>query len=212
MIVVHGIPGSPYVRSVLLGLEEKRLPWRLAAMGMGEHRTDSHRRRHPFARIPVIEHDGFMLYETQAILRYLDTLGDAPSLRPADSRQAARMDQVVGIVDCYASHDISGAISFPRLIGPMIGQVPDEPAIAAALPGARICVAELERLRGGSAFMAGDRVSIADLMLVPHVDCFEMTPEGAALLSGTTMLEWLATMRARGSMQATAYERLMQAA
>ena len=38
-IVVHGIPGSPYVRSALLGLEEKRIPYRLAIMPMGAART-----------------------------------------------------------------------------------------------------------------------------------------------------------------------------
>ena len=40
-VVVHGVPGSPYVRSVLLALEEKRAPYRLAAMGMGELRASS---------------------------------------------------------------------------------------------------------------------------------------------------------------------------
>ena len=31
-IVIHGVPGSPYLRSALLGLEEKGLPYRLNAI------------------------------------------------------------------------------------------------------------------------------------------------------------------------------------
>jgi glutathione S-transferase len=67
--VVYGIPGSPYLCSALMGFVEKNAPYRLAVMAMGEHRSEEHLRRHPFARIPVLEHDGFRLYETQAILR-----------------------------------------------------------------------------------------------------------------------------------------------
>ena len=41
--VLHGIPGSPYVRSVALALEEKGLGWRLAAVQMGAHRAPEYR-------------------------------------------------------------------------------------------------------------------------------------------------------------------------
>jgi len=61
-----------------MGLAEKNAPYRLAVMAMGEHRSEEYLRRHPFARIPVLEHDGFRLYETQAILRYLDALFPQP--------------------------------------------------------------------------------------------------------------------------------------
>ena len=76
--VVHGVPGSPYLRAVLLGLEEKRAPYRLAAMALGEARAAAHLARQPFGRIPVFEHGDFQLYETQAILRYLDAVRPEP--------------------------------------------------------------------------------------------------------------------------------------
>src|SRR5215472_14839273 len=98
-IVIHGVPGSPYVRSALLGLEEKGLPYRLAVMAIGGHRTEESLQRNPFGRIPVMEHSDFCLYETQAIVRYADSLGSGPSLVPQNARAAARMNQVIGIVD-----------------------------------------------------------------------------------------------------------------
>ena len=67
--VVHSVPGSPFGRSVLATLEEKGAPYRLAPVVPGTHRSEPHISRHPFGRVPVLEHDGFMLYETQAILR-----------------------------------------------------------------------------------------------------------------------------------------------
>ena len=48
--VIHGIPGSPYVRTALLVLEEKGLSWRLAAVPMGGNRTEAYRAIHPFQK------------------------------------------------------------------------------------------------------------------------------------------------------------------
>ncbi|MBS0333893.1 MAG: glutathione S-transferase N-terminal domain-containing protein, partial [Proteobacteria bacterium] len=96
-IIVHGVPGSPYVRMPLLACEEKGAPYELAAMtfGSGVTKTPEHLARHPFGRIPAIEHGEFKLYEAQAILRYIDRAFDGPALTPADARAAARMDQVL---------------------------------------------------------------------------------------------------------------------
>ena len=64
-MIVHGVPGSPYVRAALLTLEEKGAEYELAAMAPGTLKQQPHLSRHPFGRIPAFEHDGWMLYETQ---------------------------------------------------------------------------------------------------------------------------------------------------
>ena len=86
MFVVHTVPGSPFARAVLATLEEKGAPYRIAPIALGGHKTEPHLARHPFGRMPVLEHDGFILYETQAILRYLDRILPEPPLTPADPK------------------------------------------------------------------------------------------------------------------------------
>lgn len=207
--VVHGIPGSPYVRKALLGLEEKGMPWRLDAIGFGEHKSAAWLARQPFGRIPAFTHGDFAFYETQAMLRYIDRIVPAPPLTPADARAEARMNQLCGIADCYVTREISAAVSFPRLMAPRFGMPVDEAAVVAALPGAERCVAEVARLMGAGPFMAGDALSLADLMLAPHFDYFATTQEGGAMLARHAALAgWLARMRARPSMAATAWERI----
>src|SRR5512138_2005115 len=98
-VIVYGIPGSPYVRMPLLACEEKGAPYRIEAMTFGTTKSPEHLARHPFGRIPAVEHDGFRLYESQAIIRYIDQVFAGPSLTPADPRSQARMNQVMGIVD-----------------------------------------------------------------------------------------------------------------
>ncbi|HWY81161.1 MAG TPA: glutathione S-transferase N-terminal domain-containing protein [Roseiarcus sp.] len=60
--IVHGIPGSPFSRAVLATLEEKGADYRLVALAVGMIKVEPHISRHPFGRVPVLEHDGFMLY------------------------------------------------------------------------------------------------------------------------------------------------------
>ena len=60
--------------------------------------------------------------------------------------------------------------------------------------------------------MAGETVSLADLMLLPHLDLMPMSPEGAEILKGSPLNGWLERMRGRASVRATDTERLMGAA
>jgi glutathione S-transferase len=208
---VYGVPGSPYLRSALLGLEEKGAKYRFAAMQMGTNKTPEHLERHPFGRIPVLDHGDFRLYETQAILRYLDDIIPSPPLRPSDAEAKARMNQLVGINDCYFFPQVSVPISFQRIVVPMLGRTPDEAMIAAAKPNASNCVRAIEALMGDS-YLVGDEVSIADLMLAPHVFYFSITPEGRDIMQGGKLQRWIERMQARASMRSTEAERLRAAA
>jgi glutathione S-transferase len=196
--IVHSVPGSPFGRSVLMCLEEKGARYRLAPVAPGTLRSPEHLARHPFARVPVLEHDGFMLYETQAILRYLDRVLPQPALTPADVRRAARMDQAMNVNDWYLFQGVGNVIIFHRVIAPrVLGQAPDEAAIAAAMPKALTVFEELARLLGDQGYFTGEALSLADLLLAPAVDLFAHVSEWSAL--GTphaNLVAWLARMQA----------------
>ena len=212
-IIVHGIPGSPYVRKPLLVCEEKGAPYRLQAMafGSGAHKQEPYLSMHPFGRLPAIEHGDFQLYEAQAIARYIDRAFGGPSLTPSDPKAAARMDQVMNIVDWYVMPSISGGVAFNRVVKPRFGMEPDEAAVAAALPLARTCVQALEGILGSQTWFAGEALSLADLFLVSHLEFFAQTPEGADMLAGSPLLGWLERMAERPSVQNTAWDRLAEA-
>ena len=212
-IVVYGVLGSPFVRAVQMGLEEKKAAYRVEAVAPKELKSETYLKRHPFGRVPAFEHGDFRLYETQAILRYLDRVLPEPALVPADPRAAARMDQLIGVTDCYVVPQISAPISFPRLIAPRFGLPVDEEAVLAAVPAAENCVAAIAALVGDRPYLAGDALSLADLMLIPHLAYFIQCDEGAAILARHPALTaWIARMDERDSMAVTAPERLMMPA
>lgn len=212
--IVHSIPGSPYGRAVLATLAEKGASHRLLPVSPATLRIEPHTLRHPFARVPVLEHDGFVLYETQAILRYLDRVLPEPALTPSNAAAAARMDQVMNVCDWYLFQGVGSVIGFQRVVAPrLLGLPSDEAAIAQAMPKAHIVFRELSRLLGSSSFFAGERVSLADIMIAAQLDFFVATPEWQPLTASTpNLLPWLERMNARESLKTTTWERVAQLA
>jgi glutathione S-transferase len=212
--IVHSIPGSPFGRAVLTTLEEKGARYSFSPLAPGGLRSPEHLARHPFGRVPVLEHDGFLLYETQAILRYLDRVLPNPALTPADSKRAARMDQVMNVNDWYLFQGVANVIVFHRVVGPrVLGLAPDEAAIEAAMPKARAVFDELARLLGGQSFFTGETMTLADLLVAPHLGLFSLAPEWPALVAPhRNLVAWLARMEARPSLKATTWERVSEMA
>lgn len=208
--IVHSIPGSPFGRAVLATLVEKNAPFRLVGIEPRAIKSQPYLSLHPFGRVPVLEHDGFGLYETQAILRYLDRILPTPALTPADPRAAARMDQLLGICDWYLHHGVNNIIGFQRIVRPrVLGLPPDEAAVAEAVPRAHLVFAELSRLLGGNPYLAGGQVSLADIVAASQMDFLAQTPEWGPLTAERPNLPvWLARMNSRNSFQVTTWERV----
>jgi glutathione S-transferase len=202
--IVYGPAGSTYVWSVRLALAEKGVAHDLIDVPFGAHREEPHLSRHPFGKVPAFEHDGFSLYETQAILRYIDEGFPVAPLQPTDLHQFARMSQIMGIVDAYAWPAIAEDILVNRLLAPRHGLPVDEEAVTRAVPRARLCLAEFARLMGDQPYLAGERISLADLMVAPLLYYFARVREGEAPLAEQPGLSaWMRRIEARQSFQVT---------
>jgi glutathione S-transferase len=205
--VVFGAAYSVYVRIARLALVEKGIPYRLAEVDIFADGGPpaGYAERHPFGRIPAFEHDGFRLYETGAIARYVDEAFAGPALMPGDAKGRARANQVVSIVDNYAYPAMVWGIFVEAVRAPLQGRTSDAAKIAGALVKSATCLGALEALAAGeSAALLGKDISLADLYLAPVMRYFTMAPEGAALLARCARLaRWWAWMQQRPSMAAT---------
>ena len=207
-IVVHGISFSPYVRSVAMTLEIKGVPYRHQPIELGPVPgglgSPEHRRLHPFGRVPVLDHGDVRLYETQAILRYLDARFPQSPLQPSEPKALGRMSQAMGVLDCYMFTQTIRPIGAERVVRPqLMGLAADEAVVAAALPATETCLAALERLLGHDKFLAGDTLSLADVLLAPQFHLISPAPEIRERLQGTKLFGWLERMLAHPSMVAT---------
>jgi len=203
-VKVYGVPGSPYLRAVLVGLEEKGAAYELVPIRGPESKQPEHLARHPFGRVPAFEHDGFLLYETQAILRYIDGAFPGAALRPSELKELARMDQLIGVCDWYLFPQVGVTIAFQRIVKPLLmGGTPDEEIVANAIPNAERCFAVIAGFLH-AAFLTGAQLSIADIMIACHMHMLVATPECAAIIAKHPPLrDWLTRIEARPSFQKT---------
>jgi glutathione S-transferase len=111
---------------------------------------------------------------------------------------------VIGIIEWYFFPKAAAPIGFQRIIGPRLLGIPsDDSIVADAMPTARLCVTELDRLLGDKLYLTGEQVTLADIMLGAQLDLFSECAEGRELICGTRLQPWLERMRARPSFEAT---------
>jgi glutathione S-transferase len=197
---VYGHPLSSCTRKVLITLAEKdaRADLEVIDLMAGAHKTADHRARHPFAMIPVLEDDGFVLYESRAILRYLDRRLPGRSLTPARSTDAARMDQWISVDQSYvAPHH--RALLGERLLAKHDGREPDPRREQAAEEGLASSLGVVDRALAGSPYLAGDAFSLADISLLPYVASLPMVGAAGLLADLPNLRGWLERQVARDS-------------
>jgi glutathione S-transferase len=201
---LYGAPYSVYVRIARLAFEEKGVDYELMPVDVfqaGGPSTD-YLRLQPFGKIPALRHGDFALYETDAIVRYVEEAFEGPPLAPATPRARARMTQVMRILDSYGYPSLVWGV-YVREAGAPEDRDPER--LAAALAPSRRCLSVLEGLLGGDFFL-GDSPTLADLHAAPMLTYLALAPSGRRLLAEQPRLSaWLARMAQRPSLAATRF-------
>src|SRR5690606_26114628 len=189
---------STCTRKVLMTLHEKEaaFDFQVLDFAKGEHKSPEHLARQPFGVVPVIDHDDFRLYESRAIMRYLDRVLPGTSLTPSDVREAARMEQFISIEQGYFS---GPALTFflEKMKYPRMGRPTNEANIEEARaklgPVCDVLAARLEDNR----YFAGDAFTLADVTFMPYVALLFMFDEAAPITSRPALSRWWNEVSAR---------------
>ena len=159
--------GSPYAWRVWLALEHKGIPYELKTLSFdaGDLKKAEFLALNPRHRVPVIVDDGCALYESAAIVEYLEDkwLGD-PRLFSADLRQRALQRRMVREADQYFAE------AMERLVDAVLFTPQErwsEERIAGAADDVQKELALWEAAVAGD-YLAG-ALSAADFTLYPQV-------------------------------------------
>lgn len=207
-VTIHGARYSVYTRIVRLALEERGIDYRLEEIDIFAPNGPpaSYARLHPFARIPSFEHEGFRLFETGAITRYIDEAFPGPPLQPVAPQSRAMMNQAISIMDAYAFRTLVWDIYVERIRVAEKGSVSDERKIQTALPKARVILQTLLDIKAEATWIAGPELTLADLYVAPMLILFGLALEGASLMAANPELaDWLDRFNARSSAQRTLF-------
>jgi glutathione S-transferase len=198
MLKLHYHPLSTFARRVRIALIEKNLPADLVEVDMvaRAHRSPAYLALNPYGRVPTLEEDAFVLYESTAILEYLEATHPQPPLVPADARGRALVSMHMKLCDLQLTRQ-TGMIIFPKRFLPK--ERWDEKAMAQAKKEIEKHLEILESQLRGKEYLVGDRYTLVEVCYTPFVEFFslvEVTPPPA-------VAEWTARMVQRPSAQAT---------
>lgn len=153
-------------------------------------------RLNPFGRVPVLDHRGFILSETTAICRYLATVFPGDVLIPCDPQDAARVDQVIAVLDAYGYWPMVRQVFSHAVFRPLIGADSDSNLIREGLAKSAPVLGLLDKIAEEGRILDGKRVTLADLHLAPMLGYFVMAKEGRIAVGGHLALErWWDKMR-----------------
>ncbi|MEH1948244.1 MAG: glutathione S-transferase family protein [Nostoc sp.] len=165
--------------------------------------TDEYAKLNPFRKMPVLEQGDFILYETPAILGYVDEAFAGPSLQPVDPKARAQVRKWIGIAANYLYQVGVMQLFLHRIMTPIMGGVSDEVVIAesANITSRHLDILERELK---TSFIVGDALSLADIIAGSMVYYVNMTKEGSALVKARPKTAaWLDTLSQRKSFHQT---------
>ncbi|MFE1598088.1 glutathione S-transferase family protein [Methylobacterium sp. ID0610] len=155
---------SVNVQKAVWGLEELGLAYERVEAGgaFGIVREPAYLALNPNGLVPVLEEDGYVLWESNAILRYLAEAHGGGRLRPEETR--AR-----GLVDQWLDWQATAFTPAMRDAFWQTVRTPaerrDEAVIARSVAASEAAAAVLDAHLAGRAFAVGDAFSLADIAL-----------------------------------------------
>jgi glutathione S-transferase len=204
---LYGPTYSTYTRTIRMVLMEKGVDYDLVDVDMmgGAHHRPEWKQRHPFERVPAFEHNGFAIYESNAIAHYIDDAFPGRRLAHPNISRRTRDQQIVDVINAYAYKRIIGDIVLRYFFADK-EKGPDTAAIAEAAPAAEHALNALQDLMLGSdPYLVGRDVSFSDLFLAPIVSYFVQFPEGTRAMAKLPRLShWWLAMQQCPSFAATA--------
>jgi glutathione S-transferase len=175
--IVYGFPRSTFVNVVRLVLTHKEVPYKFHDLEP-EMGGPSHLALHPFNRVPILRHGDFTVYETSAIVAYVDETFPRLPLQPGSIPDRARMDQWISAVNSYYYPYMIYHVSHERNVFPEQGIPSDEKVVAHALPKIEVGLQVLEHELGhGKDYLLGSELTLADYYLLPCTYSFSFAPE-----------------------------------
>ncbi len=198
---VFGHPASTCTRKVLCTLAEKGAPFEFVTVDItkGEQRSPEHLARQPFGVVPALDDDGFALYESRAIVRYLDATLPGVSLTPADAKARALMEQWISVEHSYFSpHAMKAVLNI--WYASMQGKEPDGEVIAKGLADSTRALDVLEKNLAGKDYLVG-AFSLADTSYAPYLQYLEDMRIDAIVTERPNVLAWWKRVSARPAWQ-----------
>jgi len=169
----------------------------LVDMAKGEHKQPAHLARQPFGQVPTLDDDGFTMYESRAIARYIDgKFGGA--LTPKDAQSRALMEQWISV---ETSNFTPHAMKFIYHSVFKREQTPE--VLQTAAEKLDLALTQLDKQLSVQPYLAGGSFSLADLCFAPYLEYLAGTPAGSKITEQAHVARWWSAISERPAWRKT---------
>ncbi|KAJ7910404.1 glutathione S-transferase [Mycena leptocephala] len=168
ILKLYGAKIATCTRRVGTVLHELHVPFELIEVDVmgGAHKTPEYLKKQPFGQIPYIDDDGFILYETRAICRYIAAKYPASGLIPTEPKANALFEQAAAVE--LTNFDPSGAKAGFEFFKKTLGMPYDQAQADAQLEVLDKKLDAYEAILSAQRYLAGDKLTLADLFHLPY--------------------------------------------
>jgi glutathione S-transferase len=158
---------SAYCWRVLLALEHKNIPYRshLLKLDQQEHQAPQMLALNPRGRVPVLRDDDYVVFESVAVLYYLDLKYPEPAIFGTSPQEAGVIMRVIQEYQAYIEPSVLQVVAaVPEKRAPSI-----DDAVTDAMRRIASEARTIERRLASSEWVVGERYSAADMVIYPHI-------------------------------------------
>lgn len=185
MIILYGSPLSSYTAKVRIALEYKGIAY-VEREPEGGYRSAAWRQTVPTGTIPAIDHDGFLLAESEAILEYLQECWPEPTLLPGSAQDRARIRWLARLHDLHLEPRV-------RAMFPLVRDPQGPARLAEPLAALQTQIAVLDRVARPAPMLGGAELSLADCGFAVSLALARLILErlGSELILPAALDRWL---------------------
>ena len=169
---IFGHPMSTCTRKVLTTLAETNTPHELVVVDFakGEHKQPAHVARQPWGKVPTLEDDGFTMYESRAMCRYINEKAGG-KLVPTDARGLGMMEQWISVEYSYFTPP-----SMKYVYQFVFKREQEASVLENAQKELEVAMPVIDAHLAKHDYFAGAQFSIADITYMPYVEYAINTP------------------------------------
>ena len=139
----------------------------------GEQKTPEFLKLNPIGRVPAIDDNGFKVFESTAIIRYLAEKNNSP-LYPKDLQKQTIINEWMDFVNIHVATALQ-RVTFNRVMYQMLKVEKDERSLADGLKFLGNHLPVIEKQLKENKYLAGSEMTIADINLLAALDPAELS-------------------------------------
>jgi len=204
VLKLYGSPNSSCSKRVFMVMKEKGLEYELVPIDLmqGQHKAPEYMEKQPFGQVPYLDDDGFIVYESRAICRYL-ALKYADQGEPlipsqTDLKALAIFEQAASVELCnfeaYAAK-LVGEIVFK----PYYGLTPNQEVAATLKSELSKRLDVYEKILSKQPYATGDKFTLVDIFHIPYGNMLGQAGAGELIPERPNVKAWWDRITGRDS-------------